>query len=403
VFDPIISPLMRKTWAVPVSVADNLPSDPDGSEGDDSNNPNELPPLIDIDFRAKVATQNMSTGLWSMPSDFVRIPVRAIHDGNVLELTHRIVKLNLSGGATTTPDLEGNCVAINFHTDIQIRFTAGQAVWNASKGIFIPSYFYCGFSGTVESMTTLNSVAAQAAMNQPDTIVIPIAELQPVAFGNGSAGCFTTAAPALNIYNNDALVSKCTQLADRYLKDASTPPRSLAGIGFFDFTLNGQISEVEVDQQAVMTRFRVDSWFRPSGSYLGREFYRLRRKEESHPHEAKTAGRRAALGESGSGQPVQAVAAYAPQAVFPPFMTFAVNLNQSGGSNGSSTAAATFTYYLFSKLDGSQIGDSALSPEWQRSNGSVSPARHGLAYFDVASTAHLFQADEAASTMGCGS
>jgi hypothetical protein len=311
VFDPVISPILRKAWSTPSGGGDATPADPDGSSpDDDSGNPNSLPPLIDIDFRAKVATQNASTGLWSMPSGFVKIPVKAIHDGNIIELSHRLV--NLPSGSVTT-DLDGFCGVIDFDTDIQIRFAVGVAQWNGSNNTFTPAYFYTGFSGTPETVTTLDATAAQAAMNLPDTVVIPIAELEAVAFGTGDAGCFNSGTP-LPIWNQTALVGRCQNLAARYLKDAAVPPRSLAGVGFFNFTFNGNISEVEIDQQQAMQRFRVDSWFRPAGSYLGREFERLRKHRESHPHEAKTAGTRSAIGASGSSQPVQRVESYMPLA-----------------------------------------------------------------------------------------
>ena len=260
---------------------------------------NGLPPQIGLDLRAKVAVQDPTSGAWTMASTFVRVPVVGVYDGNVLKCGLRLVKL--TAGVTSTADLDGNCQPIDLDADLQVRFSVGDAEWDAEHGLFKPGYFYAGFSGSPGQVKTLSGQAAEQAMQQADTVVVPIAELVAVKYGlDGDAP--VNAAP---------LTAKCKALSARYLKDASTPPRLLPAVGFLDFTFDGTLTEVEIDQQACLTRFRMDSWFRPAGSYLASEFERLRRKQESHPHEARTQGARQAIGAAGSSAPVQPMDHYA--------------------------------------------------------------------------------------------
>lgn len=88
-----------------------------------------------------------------------------------------------------------------------------------------------------------------------------------------------------------------------------------------------------------------------------------------------------------------------------PYATFDVKVNQSGGSNGSQTTLATFTYYLFSLADNSPIGSttSPYTPTWARANsaGILTPGTRGKAYVDASGNVHLTQVDEQLQMTGC--
>jgi hypothetical protein len=57
---------------------------------------------------------------------------------------------------------------------------------------------------------------------------------------------------------------------------------------------------------------------------------------------------------------------------------------------------------MYSKVDNSQIGSSAFTVECPRySNGSVTAATRGLAYYDLTNTAHLYLAFEVLGSTAC--
>jgi hypothetical protein len=87
----------------------------------------------------------------------------------------------------------------------------------------------------------------------------------------------------------------------------------------------------------------------------------------------------------------------------PPGVTFAVKLTQSGGSNGTKTTAATYTYTVkdvndnvLGGTDASPVGPAA--PRW---NGTRTAATWGLAYWGTDGTLKLLVAYEALGTVGC--
>jgi hypothetical protein len=286
-WDPINSPILRKTYPVAAS--------------GDSSDPDDLPPLEDIQFYALIAVQDPDTKLWTMPSDAVLIAVDRIHDGNVLGFSSRLVKLQ--DGVTSTADLEGNCDPIELDTDIKIRFSVGSAPWDGSQSEYIPEYFYTGFNGSPTSPAQLTSDECKTMLTDAQTIIIPVHELAAMRYGND-----VTTDPV----NLTALQTEMQSLASRFLLDTAKPPRILSAVGFVPWTFNGRITDVSIDQKAITTTFKMDTWFRPASSYLAQEFGRLRKSKESHPHEAQTAGKRSAQGAAASSAPVQPMVPYHP-------------------------------------------------------------------------------------------
>ncbi len=329
-FDPVNSPILRKTYH---------------EAGDtDSDNPNGLPAQIDIVVKAMIAVQDPANKQWKMPDEKVQIAVDRVHDGNVFGFSSRLVKLKT--GVTATTDLEGNCEAIDLDTDIKIRFSVGAAPWDDSQQEFIPDYFYVGFTGDPASPGKIGSDDCKAKLTDPQTIVVPVHEL--VAMRTGMTG---------DPVNLSKLQDQMQAFAGRYLKDTAKPPRLLAGAGFIPFTFNGRIAEVEIDQSSIATRFKVDAWFRPAGSYLAQAFSNLRKPKESHPHEAKSAGTRAAQGAAASAAPVQPMTPYFP----PPAASsdfIPVLLVQTGGAQSSTVGGSDFPpswRYTVKSLDGTVL------------------------------------------------
>jgi hypothetical protein len=79
---------------------------------------------------------------------------------------------------------------------------------------------------------------------------------------------------------------------------------------------------------------------------------------------------------------------------------FPVALTQTGGSNGSQTTQATWTYTA-NNLTGDTLG-TVLSPQWPRQqNGELNAATAGVGYYDVTGTFVLSIAYEYAPTGPC--
>ena len=76
-----------------------------------------------------------------------------------------------------------------------------------------------------------------------------------------------------------------------------------------------------------------------------------------------------------------------------------VTLSQTGGSNGTQTTTASYTYTA-TDLNGNVIG-TGLSPAVPRTVGAVTPATYGTVYFNSSNTLVLQVAYEVPTTSGC--
>jgi len=79
-------------------------------------------------------------------------------------------------------------------------------------------------------------------------------------------------------------------------------------------------------------------------------------------------------------------------------IAFEVTLSNTGGSNGSSTSAASYTYTATAP-NGQTLG-TGLSPDRARKNGTRAVATKGTGYF-LTGTFHLLDAFEKTSTVTC--
>jgi hypothetical protein len=83
----------------------------------------------------------------------------------------------------------------------------------------------------------------------------------------------------------------------------------------------------------------------------------------------------------------------------PTGILFAVTLTQTGGSDGTTSTAATWTYTVTS-LGGTSLGTSK-SPEWPRPYGKMTAATKGLAYIDTDGAVVLSVAFEKPGSGSC--
>jgi hypothetical protein len=179
--------------------------------------------------------------------------------------------------------------------------------------------------------------------------------------------------------NQMALQNQVAPYAGRFLQDTSKPPRVLSGVGFVPWTFNGRIAEVELDQKAIVTRFKVDTWYRPASQYLKKEFARLRDSKESHPHEAQVAGKRAAQGAAASSAPVQ------PGSNFVPPTGGATALVQCGSSLGNGTYNGTMIFGAATSvaLAGVTSGSACIlinGPEFNNSGVQLQPGGYAVGF-----------------------
>ena len=356
-FDPVASPILRRTWAEP---SDSNNGTGGGGDAISAGNPTlGLPPQVDIQLQAKIAVQNPQTGLWTMPtanSGFTVVPFLAKNDQNAFTTAYRLVKLN--SGVTSTANLEANCSSIDLTADIKIRLSFGGSSYDGDKQLYTPEYYAIGYTSDGD---TLTGEDAQDATTDPDddTIVIPLAELQALVFNTKASDNGDT------VSNDSQLQAYCQALSKRYLQDSTTPAQIQSGAGFIPYTIDGIVGEVEIDQRAVMTRFHVSTWFRPTGSYLASEFRRLvEHHHESHPHEGKTQGKRTAMDQAGSNQPSVQLQAFNAPAGFGPFI--ACNVTMDGGTYGSTTTTCNATYTA-KDLGGGNIPDGSNKTSTKKS------------------------------------
>ncbi len=80
---------------------------------------------------------------------------------------------------------------------------------------------------------------------------------------------------------------------------------------------------------------------------------------------------------------------------------FKVYLTQVGGSNGTKTTMASYTYDVFSDAGKTVKIGTALAPEWRVANGPVSAATKGQASIDSAGNAVLEIAYEVWGSKAC--
>ena len=80
---------------------------------------------------------------------------------------------------------------------------------------------------------------------------------------------------------------------------------------------------------------------------------------------------------------------------------FPVNLTQSGGSNGSASSTASYTYNATDAFTGNSISGGPFSVTWNRRNGLVNAATHGTGYYNSSGTFVLWEADEQIQTDTC--
>jgi hypothetical protein len=78
---------------------------------------------------------------------------------------------------------------------------------------------------------------------------------------------------------------------------------------------------------------------------------------------------------------------------------FAVAVTQNGGSDGTDTAAPTYTYDV-EDLAGTSLA-TAAAVTWARGYGAVVPATHGMAYYNSDGDLVLYQVDETPETDDC--
>jgi hypothetical protein len=78
-----------------------------------------------------------------------------------------------------------------------------------------------------------------------------------------------------------------------------------------------------------------------------------------------------------------------------------VTVSQSGGANGNSTTAPTYTYTATNAITGVAYTGGPFSVSWARPKGLVTAATHGTAFYDADGNFVLWQVDEKPGGTAC--
>jgi hypothetical protein len=360
-FDPDMSPILRKTFDVPVAIPSS-----NGS----------LPQLIVPQFQANIVLNDPTDGTWFLTNEHPVVPVTHKLDQNVLLMgCHRLGKMDTEYNGVHDPDPYFQKLNFSSGSDVTfVNFSVPKCLFNASTGHMDPQYFHAGFQRTGPTVSTIVQLDPEStldAMSDRDTIIVPLPELQLVEV-NGAA------------LNTADLNGRAMKYASRYLIDATSPPVVLGSTGFFSFDPNGFISQVEWDQNEAVTHITSLGWFRPTGSYLAKDYKTEEAPHESHPHEAKTQGKLSSLGAPGGMQP-NVPTGYYQAPTSGAFSILLVTGTASGGGIYSATVLSSPTpVNPSSNLSQANLGNS--------SNGSVYavfPSEMGLGTHQLSASGFL--------------
>jgi hypothetical protein len=185
------------------------------------------------------------------------------------------------------------------------------------------------------------------------------------------------------------------------LRTLSRPVKHRFISGFYAVEISGRVTQIELDQDKVMTRLRIDQFHVPTLDQRREQIKRF--SEGNFPGQQIVHAQSVQFGGSGETQaavPVMAMPMATPVKAGVSFATFAVNCTKDDGETGTQTTAPTYTYTVKTK-DGVTTLGTKMTPEWGRSNGDFTAATKGIGYKDPDGTFHLLIVNEIEGTGLC--
>lgn|GEM_PF-6037637 len=286
----------------------------------------------------------------------------------------------------------------------------------SGKSLLSPSFFSVGFQQAVKSVTKLGygttDLANAKSKSDPDTIFISRPEWNLISvYPPTSSAIPSSAAPATN---QTQLEAEAAALAVSYLKDSGSPMHVVRATGFVAAELNGQIAEINIDQQALTTSFKLNTWWSAAAGMIDLKQHASRSEGggsaggASYPNQHSSAASRTALGMSGATQPVtplyggQTSAAVSPGIA--PYVMYRVALqiskiNPGLDGNVATGLQATWKYDVRDSAGNLLLSAASVESPRPLACGTVQ-AIAGDAYNDAGGIVHLCHAYESFNIVG---
>ncbi|MGE5612173.1 MAG: hypothetical protein ACM359_23195, partial [Bacillota bacterium] len=192
-------------------------------------------------------------GMWQNPPDLQPVPIlSAFQDPEtgqlILRSTRRLVKVSRpsTDWQFTGQELEKGDLRVTFDFVVQRN---GQA-----------EFFTVGYTREAQTLRKLSDSEVQALLKQkePDVVMIQQASLRRRRV-NGEA------------VNEEQLTQQAQSIADLYLPTVDQDMRIVVVRGLVSGQLSGKVGEIQWDQQALQTTFKVNGWAFPLQAIRDRE------------------------------------------------------------------------------------------------------------------------------------
>lgn len=264
--------------------------------------------FTDITVRATVAELDPDTAQWkNVPMKVVGVVAlyQDTDDGglvNVIQFDQPLLKIDEESPDLSDPtwvELDQNDLQISCTMPEPQRNSQGQPTNAKNEPLGPgesprPKYYEVGYRLDLGGVKKLSDEEVRTALADPETLVIGKPEWFPKKVNGRPVG--------FDDFDNQA-----SELASRFLRGSGGPAKILTAVGFCHAELSGQTAEIKIDQQAVKTEIRLNTWFMPLSAVKLDDWRDLDSHGESFPAQVATAADQTAKGTPGGAQPVAAV------------------------------------------------------------------------------------------------
>jgi hypothetical protein len=370
--------------------------DTTGGGDEDETGDSDLSDNASADQPPTVGKPQILANVAVLPKDISKMPengtmvdcnVQLKSEGTILTSDVRLGKM--SGSPKTRDDYDALFTEL-VDGDLSVRISHEKLDAN-----FQPVYYVAVFTGDGSGGITQSSSGDGGSdedhLKAPDASTLFVPRPDFLLFEiDGSA------------WNQSSLDTRAKTLAGDFLIDASAQTTMTRAAGFVPSDLSGLVSKIEITQRRPQTTFYLNHWWRPSHRHFRNWHSRLRKMHgtgsESYPQQHQQHPKRTALGMSGATQPNIPHGSPADQPEN--YQVCLGKVSQDGGTDGTLSSAATFTYTL-KDLSGKVIG-TKLTPTKARSPiGSVLAGNSYALYAWANGSAVLLDALEQDNTGPC--
>jgi hypothetical protein len=250
----------------------------------------------DILVQSMIAQTDPVTQQWTNATGQVEVKVLAVLAGNILYLGSQLVTVK-NPTSDVFADFQGTA-------PFTVRYSVSQANADAPGGDKRPVYYHAGFTREAGKTVALDDETIQAAIDgeaENDIRIYSRPELRLINVDGEDL-------------NSEDLAASAMAEADRYFIGVETPAKLIQARGFAAIPLSGLVSEVEWEQESLLTRARVNDWYT---AHRARSTDFLNESASSSagafPSQAGTGPSAVAMGQPGTTPAVVQVAHLAPE------------------------------------------------------------------------------------------